>query len=385
VGKTSSDYARSVVNTVREPLVVLDNKFRVISANRAFYTTFKVTPETSENTLLYDLGDGQWDIPRLRELLEKVLPKSTTIEDFEVEHDFPDIGQKTMLMNARRIQGETGATQMILLAIEDITERRLVEAELHTYREHLEALVDEQTAELKGALADLERSNAELQQFAYVASHDLQEPLRMVASYLQLLEKRYKGMLDDDADDFIHYAVDGALRMQRLIHDLLELSRIATREQEVVSTDATVALDAARANLEFLIEECGGTVTNDTLPTISANEVQFAQLMQNLVANALKFRGEEPPRVHVSAKQESNEWVFSVRDNGIGFEPEQAERIFTIFQRLNPKSAPQGTGIGLAISKSIVEKYGGRIWTESVPGEGSTFYFTVPLDRGGAA
>ncbi len=270
------------------------------------------------------------------------------------------------------------------VAFVEALNRRRAEDEVRMHRERLEELVEERTSELGRALTELERSNAELQQFAYVASHDLQEPLRMVASYVQLLQERYRGRLDGDADEFIGYAVDGANRMQRLINDLLALSRVATSKKEIKPTDATTALGMARANLELLIEESRGVVTNDTLPTVSADETQLAQLFQNLITNSMKFRGEEPPRVHVSARPEGGEWVFSVRDNGIGFEPEHAERIFTIFQRLNPRSEYRGTGIGLAISKTIVERHGGRIWAESVLGEGSTFYFTVPLTRGGA-
>ncbi len=270
------------------------------------------------------------------------------------------------------------------VAFVEALSRRRAEDEVRRHRERLEEMVEERTAELKRALAEVQRSNSELQQFAYVASHDLQEPLRMVASYGQLLEKRYQGRLDENADEFIGYMVDGVNRMQRLINDLLELSRIATTEKKIIPTDATSAVGVARANLEILLGESHGVVTNDTLPTVSADKAQLAQLFQNLIANAFKFRGKESPRVHISARQGEGEWVFSVTDNGIGFEPEQAERIFILFQRLNPRSAYGGTGIGLAISKSIVERHGGRIWAESVPGEGSTFYFTIPV-RGGAA
>lgn len=270
------------------------------------------------------------------------------------------------------------------VAFVEALSRRRAEDEVRRHRERLEEMVEERTAELKRALAGVQRSNSELQQYAYVASHDLQEPLRMVASYGQLLEKRYQGRLDEDADEFIGYMVDGVNRMQRLINDLLELSRIATTEKKIIPTDATSAVGVARANLEILLEESHGVVTNDTLPTLSADKAQLAQLFQNLIANSIKFRGKESPRVHISARQGEGEWVFSVTDNGIGFEPEHAERIFILFQRLNPRSAYGGTGIGLAISKSIVERHGGRIWAESVPGEGSTFYFTIPV-RGGAA
>jgi signal transduction histidine kinase len=269
------------------------------------------------------------------------------------------------------------------VAFMEALSRKRAEDEVRLHRERLEELVGDRTAELQRALAEVERSNAELQQFAYVASHDLQEPLRMIASYVQLLQERYRDRLDDDADEFIRYAVDGADRMQTLINDLLALSRVATSKKKITPTDANSALGVARANLGLLIEENNAVVTSEELPTVSADEAQLVQLFQNLIANSIKFRREEPPRVHLWARQRGAEWVFSVQDNGIGFDPEHAERIFIIFQRLNPRSEYGGTGIGLAISKSIVERHGGRIWAESVPGEGSTFHFTVPLIQGG--
>ena len=244
-------------------------------------------------------------------------------------------------------------------------------AEVRQLNAELERRVEERTGELR-------RSNEELQQFAYVASHDLQEPLRMVTSYVQLLAQRYQGQLDSEAQEFIGYAVEGAQRMKALIDDLLAYSRVNIRERLVVPTDSGAVLQQTLQNLHIQIAESGATVTADPLPTVSTDRMQLGLLWQNLLSNALKFRGQEPPRVHVSARRQGNEWVFSVRDNGIGMEPRHTERIFQMFQRLHTRQEYPGTGIGLAICKKIVERHGGRIWVESEPGQGTTFFFTLP-------
>ena len=235
------------------------------------------------------------------------------------------------------------------------------------------------------ALADkareLARSNTELEQFAYVASHDLQEPLRMVSSYTQLLARRYKGKLGSDAEEFINYAVDGATRMQRLIQDLLAYSRVGTKGREFVPTDCEVLLDRVLGDLRVTIEESGAVVTHDLLPIVRADEIQIGQLLQNLIGNAIKFCKQEPPLVHVSGKRNGKAWIFSIQDNGIGIDPQYAERIFVIFQRLHKREEYQGTGIGLAVCKKIVERHGGRIWVESEPDKGATFYFTIPTQN----
>lgn len=244
-------------------------------------------------------------------------------------------------------------------------------------------ITDQKQAEdaLKRTLADLTRSNADLEQFAYVASHDLQEPLRNVASCMQLLEKKYKGKLDTEADKLLWYAVDSVSRMKALILDLLAHSRISTRGRNVEPANCEEVLTQALRVLRASIEETDSVITHDPLPTVMADFTQLLQVVQNLIVNAMKFRGPEPPRIHVSAVRDGDEWVFSVKDNGIGIETRHLDRIFVIFQRLHKRSEYDGTGMGLAIVKKIVERHQGRIWVESEPGKGTTFYFTIPAQE----
>jgi signal transduction histidine kinase len=225
----------------------------------------------------------------------------------------------------------------------------------------------------------LERSNAELQQFAYIASHDLQEPLRMVSSYLSLLERRETGKLNECSRQYIGFAVDGAMRMSAMINDLLAYSRVESKGREFSSVDMDDVLTVVLRDLKVAVEESGASVTSDHLPTVLADKGQMAQLMENLIGNAIKYRSEAAPQVHVSAQGNGGEWEFSVQDNGIGIDPSCQDRLFKMFQRLHTRDEYEGTGMGLALSRRIVERHGGRIWFESKPGEGSTFRFTIPL------
>ena len=255
---------------------------------------------------------------------------------------------------------------LVTAAIRDVTERKATQ----------EALRHQEAQERRSA--ELTRSNGELQQFAYIAAHDLQEPLRMVASYTQLLAKRYTGRLDSDADEFIAFAVDGAHRMQLLIADMLAYCRVGTTGKELHPCSSEAALERALLNLRGAIEENGGEVTHDPLPTVVADDAQIVQLFQNIVGNALKYHGAAPPRVHVSAKKSGKEWIFSIRDNGLGIDPQYFEKIFVMFQRLHGREEFSGTGIGLTLCKKIAERHGGRMWVESELGNGSTFHFALP-------
>lgn len=264
-----------------------------------------------------------------------------------------------------------------LAIAEEMKRRGRAEEEVRQLNMDLERRVEERTEELANQTKELARSNGELQQFAYVASHDLQEPLRMVASFTQLLARRYADKLDDDARDFINFAVDGATRMQTLISDLLNYSRVGTQGKPLEPTDSEAVLDRVLDGLKFAIEENGAAIAHDPLPRVMADPVQLGQLFQNLLTNAMKFHGASPPRVHIAARKAGSMWEFSFRDNGIGIAEGHADRIFVIFQRLHTKTEYPGTGIGLAICKKIVERHGGRIWIKPSEGGGTTFCFTI--------
>ena len=232
--------------------------------------------------------------------------------------------------------------------------------------------------ELEATVAQLEESNNRLEQFAYAASHDLQEPLRMVSSYLQLLDGRYEDTLDEEGQEYLDYAVDGAERMREMIDGLLAYSRIDMQGEDFSPTDCNAVIAEVKDSLQVSIEESNAEITADSLPPVYADESQLTQVFQNLLSNAIKYSGEEPPEIHITAEQNQQEWMFSVSDQGIGIDPDEADEIFDVFQRLHSREEYAGTGIGLAVCERIIERHDGRIWVESEPGEGSTFSFTLP-------
>jgi signal transduction histidine kinase len=253
-------------------------------------------------------------------------------------------------------------------------ERKKIESELQNYKSNLEDKVKERTKEL-------EQSNKELQQFAYVASHDLREPLRMISSFLQLLERRYNEQLDEDANEFIEFAVDGAKRLDSMIKDLLEYSRVANKKRKFSDVDLNQVLERTNLNLKFAIDDNNAEIIANQLPTLSGDEQLLIQLFQNLISNSIKYRSKDNPTIQISVNNELNQFLFSVKDNGIGISTKHLERIFTIFQRLHTREEYEGTGIGLAIAQKIVHQHGGQIWAESELGKGTIIYFTIPYNN----
>ncbi len=475
------DSAEDILATVREPLVVLDSKLRVKRANQSFYQVFQVTPPATEERYLHELGDGVWNIPKLRTLLEEIISKNNSFRDFEVEHDFPGIGQKSMVLNAAKIFHRQGE-ELILLAIEDITEikragqvqktlaaivessddailsksidgtinswnhgaerlfgytaeeaigqsvsilippNRIGEEErilervrrgenIHHYetirRRKDGGLIEisltisplrgdrgqiigaskiarditqhkQMANELAKKAEDLSRSNCDLEDFAHIVSHDLQSPLKKIISFGDLLKKEVKSALTEKGADYLNHIQNGAYKMSGLISSLLNYSKITSSSHKSESVDMSVVVKETLADLDMQIQEADAKLTVSELPTVQAHPTQMCQLITNLVENAIKYCGKEPPIIDITAKQEGNFWIFSVHDNCIGIDPKDAERIFDIFQRIQTDNK-SGVGIGLTICKKIVSNHGGRIWVESEPGKGSTFYFTLPV------
>ncbi len=494
LGKTLAEapkYAESIVETIHHPLVVLTAGLKVTSANRSFYQTFKVTPKETAGRCIFSIGDGQWDIPALRTLLEEIVPKNSHFNNFEIDYDFPSIGRKKMLLNARRIHRESPGTDMILLAIEDITEHKRMEEALQvsetryrrlfetaqdgilildadtgrivdvnpfliemlgferkdflgrklweigpfedvkasktaflelqkkgyvryedlpletrygrrinvefvsnvyivnhgkviqcnirdiTERRRTEEVLADRTVQLERTNRNLAALNTELDEFTNVASHDLQEPLRTLSAFSNLLRKDLGNSLPEQAAKDLAFITDAAKRMQTLIQGLLALSRTGRvakkREKVSLAECANRALEA----LAVRVEETGAQVTRDKLPDVWGDSTLLTELYQNLIGNALKFSREQRPIIWLTFEEQGGNQIFGVRDNGIGIEPKYAEEIFKPFRRLRGRAEYEGSGIGLAICRRIVERHGGKIWVESETGKGAHFRFTI--------
>jgi PAS domain S-box-containing protein len=354
-------FLKSIYDGTEQAIFVVDvspdgelryTNFNPVSERYAGVTNAQIQGKTPEQAFGEVFGST------VRQNYERCLQAGTSIT-YEEQLDF-EVHLIWTLTTLVPLRDERNQIYRIIGTATNITDRKKAELELQQQKQ------------------DLARSNDELQQFAYVASHDLQEPLRMITSYLELLQRRYKGQLDDKADRFIDYAVDGAARMQTLINDLLGYSRVGSRGQDFVRVECEAVLQSVLRNLQVAIAKSNATITHDPLPQVNADVTQLTQLFQNLIGNAIKFRREDPLQIQIGAKRTNGKWLFSVRDNGIGIESQYAQRIFVIFQRLHSRTDYPGTGMGLAICKKIVERHGGTLWVESVPGEGSTFYFTLP-------
>jgi PAS domain S-box-containing protein len=355
--RLSNIYNRSLLETSLDPLVTIGPDGKITDVNRA---TELVTGCSRNELIGADFSDYFTEPEKAREGYQQVFREGLVL-DYELAIQHRNGNVTPVLYNASVYRDEAGEVIGVFAAARDITEQKKAE----------------QLLKLK--LEELARSNEELEQFAYVSSHDLQEPVRMIASYLQLLHRKYQGKLDEKADKYIYFAVDGASRMQNLINDLLEFSRVTTKAREFEPTDCKLLLDQVLFDLDVSIKENEASISYSTLPVVMADSIQLAQVFQNLISNAIKFRSDKAPEIEISAKKKADEWLFSVQDNGIGIDPKFSERIFEVFKRLHKKEEYPGTGIGLSICKKIVERHGGHIWVESEPGKGSTFYFTLPV------
>ena len=361
--KSAADALQSqaeLLNLTNDAVIMRDLDGTIRYSNRGAKEMYGFTEAEMIGHRSHDLFKTKFPIPY--EQIEQAICIKGRWEG-ELVHHVRD-GRKIIVASRQTLKVDLEGKPVAVLEINsDITERKLTE-------------------QRQQVLAEIKRSNLELEQFAYIASHDLQEPLRAVAGCLQILEKTYKGKLDDNADELIHLAIDGAIRMRALISDLLSLSRVSSGEVTFERVDLSLLLEQALKNMKTTIEETGAKITHDALPILTVEKTQLTQLFQNLISNALKFHGDKPPEIHVGTVQHDDQWQFSVRDNGIGFEAEHSEKIFEPFKRLHGRDKYPGTGIGLAICKRIVERHRGRIWVESKPGEGTTFYFTIADTEG---
>jgi PAS domain S-box-containing protein len=358
-------FLTDILDRINDAVIAVNNDYRVIYWNKSAEKLLNQRYDEVKGKLLSEIDQYEWvNFKDEKEPYESLKTHGHWHgKNMHIKKNGKSIWVDSAVNILKYEKNEFNGT---LTVIYDITKQKQIEKSL------------------KKVIEDLKRSNEELQQFAYVTSHDLQEPLRTIASFTQLLERRYKGKLDLDADEFIGYIVDATKRMQTLINDLLNYSRVRVTGDNFKLIDTEEIIHQTLSNLKALIKENSAVITHDPLPRVMADPGQLLQLFQNLIGNAIKFRKPEiPPKIHVSARknEKNNEYVFSVQDNGIGMDPQYAKRIFTIFQRLHTQDEYAGTGIGLAVSKKVVEMHGGRIWVESKPGKGSVFYFTIPIKK----
>ena len=352
---------QSILDSSRSYIFYKDKENRFLQVNKAYADILGMSKDKLAGKSLFDIfpkeqAENYWKDDK--QVIRSAKPKLDIIEPMNIKN-----GIRYLKTDKIPYHDDNGNIIGIIGFADDITRRKKAE-------EKLEFIMN-----------DLKRSNKELEQFAYVSSHDLKEPLRMITSFLQLLQKRYSADLDDDANDFINFAVEGAKRLDIMINDLLEYSRIGSKEREFEYLQSENILETVLTNLKTSIEDNNVIIIHDQLPLIYSNNQQMVQLLQNLISNAIKYRSKEDPKIHISADLLDDEYVFSVKDNGIGIDQKHLEKIFTIFQRLHSRDEYEGTGIGLAISQKIVQQHGGQIWAESEPGKGTTFYFTIPINE----
>ena len=341
---------KSLVATIRDPLLVLDRDFRITFASRSYFETFQVTPEMTEGHLLSEVGNGQWDIPALRAALDVMSREEGTLENFEVVRNFPGLGRRAMLLNASKLARSSNSSGLILLAIDDITTRKLKEEELL-------------------------RSNEDSQRFAHAAAHDLRAPLNSSMALLELFKQRAEPNVEEGQRHLLSLIKNNLQRLENLMSDILAYTEAGSAPKiSVVPLEEPLRM--ALADLRKDIDKAGAHFNSGAMPLVQTDPSLMNFVFQNLLGNALKFQSEKPLQVEISARQADDEWVISIADNGQGFDSAFAEHIFLPFERLHGRQIP-GSGIGLATCKRIIERLGGRIWAESTPGKGSTFSFTL--------
>lgn len=361
----TTEYAESIFATAREAFVLLDDELRVRAANRAFYDTFRVTPAETERRILSEIGAGEWDVPTLRLLLEEIIPRDGQVCDFEVRHDVPGHGRRTMLLNARRVTQANGPGGRIFLAIEDVTEKYQAREEATRLREELEDRVRQRTAELEA--------------FSYSVSHDLRSPLRALDGFARILLEEYAAGLPPEGQEYVRDIRRNARKMGQLVDDLLAFSRLGRQAVQRRRIDPAALVGEILEELRPEQVSRRIEVVVGDLPTCHADPALLRQVWANLLGNAFKYtRRHDPARVEVGCEARDGERVYFVRDNGAGFDMRYAGKLFGVFQRLHTAAEYDGTGVGLAIVQRIVHGHGGRVWAEAAVNRGATFHFTLP-------